>query len=298
MISAGLAMDRMAPFGVLCPGRSSRVGGCKPRFMRQLLRLLLIALPILLAPTLAAAVDLQPHRAVYRMVLASVTRNSDVVSANGVMIYRFARGCDGWTVENRTLLRLLYQDDTETDSLWSFVSWESLDGRHFRYHARYDQDGRNVEKLDGVAELEAGGGVGRARFSDPGKEIALPAETLFPTAHVREMLTAAATGRTSLTRVVFDGASLDNPYLVSAHFGPLASDEAAAIGGAFNLPQQPGWWSRMAFFPSDALEAVPDFEMGAHYRADGIADFIVQQFDGFSLGVRLKEIELLPQPDC
>jgi len=266
--------------------------------MRQLLRLLLLALPIFLAPVLVAAMDLQPHRGVYRMVLASASRASEIVSANGVMTYRFGRGCDGWTVENRTTLRLLYQDDTESDTVWSFVSWESLDGRQFRFHARYDQDGRTMEKLDGVADLEGIGGAGRARFAEPAKQIALPMGTVFPTTHLRQVLEAAAAGRGSLARVVFDGASLDNPYQVSARFGPLPADVAAQIGKAFGLAPQPGWWSRMAFFPAEGREAVPDFEMGAQYRADGIADNIVQQFDTFSLDVRLKELELLPPPDC
>ena len=267
--------------------------------MHQSLRLLFItALSMLILPRFAAAMDLQPHRAVYRMVLANVARNSDIAFASGLMAYRFARSCDGWTVENRTLLQLLYQDDTEVDSLWSFVSWESLDGRRFRFHARYDQDGRTVEKFDGDADLDASGGSGRVRFWDGKDPIVLPKGTVFPTAHVRELLEAAAAGRSRLDRTVFDGASPDNPYQVNARFGPLPADVAAGIGKTFGLAPLPGWWTQMAFFPTDGQETLPDFEMGAWYRADGIADNIVQQFDTFSLDVRLKQLELLPAPDC
>ena len=46
----------------------------------------------------------------------------------------------------------------------------------------------------------------------------------------------------------------------------------------------------MAFFPIGDRGAEPEFEMGAHYRADGIADAILQHFDTFSLDVRLREI--------
>lgn len=251
------------------------------------------------APAAVGAVDLQSHRAVYRMVLANAQRSSEVVSANGVMVYRFARGCDGWTVENRTFLRLLYENNVEADTLWSFASWESLDGLRFRFHARYEQDGRSLEKLEGEAVLEGREAGGTARFTQPPeKVIVLPPGTAFPTQHVRQMIAAAERGETTLSRVVFDGASLDNPYAVNAVFGRLGEEAADALAKSAGLPVAPSWWTRMAFFPVGGREEEPEFEMGAHYRADGIADQILQTFDRFSLEVRLRELELLPAPEC
>jgi len=266
--------------------------------MRRGFFLFIAALSIATDPGVASAVDLQPHRAVYRMVLDKARRNSDVVSANGVMVYRFARVCDGWTVENRTFLRLLYDNDTEADTLWSFASWEAKDGLSFRFHTRYEQDGKIIEKLDGSASLHGRGGAGTARLATPETRIALPAGTLFPTEHLREVVAAAESGRHAFGRVVFDGASLENPYLVNALFGPLSSGTAEAMASALKLPVRPAWWMRMAFFSMGAIEAEPEFEMSAQYRSDGIADHILQQFDAFSLDVRIKEVELLPPPDC
>ena len=267
--------------------------------MRRFLLLLLISTVLVIrqAGTPAAA-DLQPHRAVYRMVLAGPQRHSDVVSANGVMVYRFARVCDGWTVENRTFLRLLYDNDTASDTLWSFVSWEKLDGTSFRFHARYDQDGKTIEKLDGRASLKKPGGPGTAVFAQPEATLALPPGTVFPTAHIRELIAAATAGQHRLNRAVFDGASEDNPYVVNALFGPLTEAEAESLARRVQLPVLPAWWTRMAFYPLASPLSEPEFEMAAHYRADGIADSIVQQFDTFSLDVQLRTIELLPPPDC
>jgi hypothetical protein len=260
---------------------------------------LLAALLLFAPPNASAAVDLQPHRAIYRMALSSAARHSEVVSANGVMIYRFARGCDGWTVENQTFLRLLYENDSQADTLWSFASWESTDGRRFRFHARYDQDGKNIEKLEGQAELDARSGAGRARLSQPAdKVIDLPSGTLFPTEHVRRIIAAAEQGKHRLNRVVFDGASLDDPYVVNALFGPLPPAAAEALARDLGIPVKPAWWTRIAFFPFDTTEELPEFEMAANYRSDGIADKIVQYFESFALDVKAKEIELLPAPDC
>ena len=112
------------------------------------------------------------------------------------------------------------------------------------------------------------------------------------------MIAAAQAGKHTLNRIVFDGASIDNPYVVNALFGPLPAADAEALAKPLGLPSQPAWWTRMAFFPIGDRGAEPEFEMGAHYRADGIADAILQHFDTFSLDVRLREIELLPPSDC
>lgn len=267
--------------------------------MRHFHNLLCSAFVIAVVVLPARASDMQPHRALYSIALANAAGGADVVSASGAMIYRFARACDGWTVENRTFLRLLYENDTATDTLWSFASWESADGLRFRFHTRYDQDGRTVEKLEGQAVLQSPGGSGTAQFAEPQElSIDLPAGTIFPTEHVRQTIAAAESGRTVLSRIVFDGASVDNPYMINAVFGSLPGAEAEALAERLGLPARPAWWTRMAFYPLQADDAVPEFEMGAQYRSDGIAERILQTFDDFSLEIRLKEIELLPTPDC
>jgi hypothetical protein len=45
-------------------------------------------------------------------------------------------------------------------------------------------------------------------------------------------------------------------------------------------------------------EATPEFELSAHYRADGVAGEITQQFDDFTLRVTLDRFEKLATPDC
>jgi hypothetical protein len=267
--------------------------------MANLSRIFLALCLVTVVPQGLGAVELLPHRAVYRMSLISATRASEVVGAEGAMFYRFAKSCDGWTIENRTYLRLTYENGTDAETVWNYASWEANDGLSFRFHARYDQNGHIVEKLEGEADLPGKGAAGTARFVRPTeKVIELPEGTLFPTEHMRRFIDVAAAGGKGLTRVVFDGASLDNPFLVNAVFGPLPQARADALAAAAGLESAPAWWARLAFFPYYSPTALPEFEIGAEYRADGIADSITQQFDDFTLKVRLKELEVLPAPDC
>ncbi|MCU0837301.1 MAG: cell envelope integrity EipB family protein [Rhodospirillales bacterium] len=256
----------------------------------------LVAAGLPLQPT---ATPLQAHRAVYAMTLASTAKRSDVIAAEGRMVYRFAHSCDGWTVENRTQLRLGYEGGRDVNTLWTFTSWESLDGLQFHFHARYEQDGQTIERLDGEARLEGRELRGKARFTRPEeRSIDLPAGAVFPTEHVRLMIDAAERGSKTLAKVVFDGASADNPYYVHGVFGPLPPAAAQALAGTAGLPPVPSWWTRMAFFPAAGTDPIPEFEISADYRSDGIADHVVQHFREFALSLRLRELEVIPPPDC
>ena len=64
-----------------------------------------VCLATLIAASASAGDRLQPHEAVYRMTLGPGSQAVDVASAEGVMVYRAAHECGGWTVENRTVIR-------------------------------------------------------------------------------------------------------------------------------------------------------------------------------------------------
>lgn len=246
-----------------------------------------------------AAEELLPHRASYRMSLASATRTSGLVAAKGVMIYTFGKSCDGWTVENRTHLALTYESGAYAETLWTFVSWESADGLDFRFRAQFEESGRIVEKVRGYATLTGKGGAGTAWLAEPAEtEIELPEGTIFPTEHMIRLIAAGERGDSALAEIVFDGTSLQNPYLVNALLGPLPRHAEQALADSAGLSPAPAWWTRLAYFPLHSREPTPEFELGAHYRADGVASEITQQFDDFTLRVRLDRLETLARPEC
>lgn len=261
--------------------------------------LIVLLVGLVTTGTRAGDVDLLPHEAVYEMSLGDRQRSGDVVSAGGQMVYRFAETCEGWTVENKTLLALGYEDGRVVKTRWSFTSFETADGETYRFSSRYDQNGRTLEKLRGTVGRQSVSEASGAVFAEPDDtQLRLPQGTLFPTDHVRAMIEAAEAGRVSVGRVVFDGASLDNPYFVNSVISPVSAAVSDRLAGTSGLSPAPTWRIRMAFFPYHTDSEVPDFEIEALYRADGVADEIVQHFDEFSLRVRLISLEKLPHPDC
>lgn len=243
-------------------------------------------------------IQMTSHRGLYNITLKSAVGGSGISGAKGTMAYNFANQCEGWTIENYTRLTLDYGERGGADNDWRFVSWEAKDGSNYRFRVRQDQDGMTVEELKGSARIGAGQ-AGKAVFVEPDNtEITLPKGALFPTSHIRQLLAAAKRGETSFPKVMFDGASLENPYEVSAMIRPGKGTENPLLAGKDGEKERTFWKIHMAFFHLNSKESVPAFELSVNYRDDGIADYIYQDFGDFALTMKLTELELTEKPDC
>lgn len=247
----------------------------------------------------AASVDLVPHRAIYSMKLAGSRSGSSVADARGAMYVEWAEACDGWTMTQRVRLTLVTGegDDAETDSNYS--SWESKDGRNYRFTVRNLRDGKLSEELRGEASLADNAGAGEARFSMPGgTKFDLPKASVFPTEHTVQIIEAARAGANHLSRVIFDGASLDGPLEVNAIIGAVAQPAKSPADAAGDLTGGRSWRVRMAFFPLDSQAAEPDYEVGVRLFENGIADNFLLDYGGYSVSANLERLEALPRPRC
>lgn len=253
----------------------------------------------------AQAVDLTPHRALYKMKLVSATRGSGVAQASGSMVYSFNENCDAWSSETTVKLKLVYSKSGQVETNWAFASWEAKDGKSYRFRVRHLRDGSTVEDLKGVVRRDAPDDAAEAVFTAPkDRKIKLPAGTLFPTRHLIDLISAGIAGKPVFSRTVFDGASMDNPYEVNAIIGKERSaqskraQEARTLFGTAGLKQQPIRHVRMAFFPAGSKQAEPEFELGVDYRKDGIARAIRQDFGDFVIDLMPDSIETLKRPAC
>jgi hypothetical protein len=255
------------------------------------------------AQATSAGADLVSHRAIYKMTLASAKSGSGVTAASGAMSYKFGDSCDGWTVENKTALTFSYSDGPPVATTWDFVTWESKDGLHYRFHVRSTRDAVVNEEIDGTADLDGKGKGGTAKFTLPEpKTLKLPAGTLFPTEHTLRMIELAQHGEHLAERTLFDGTGTDNTFAVSAIIGKAA--QATKV----SAPDLPGinrmllastsWPMQMAFFPDGSTDPEPDYEVGVRYYQNGVADDVLQSFGNFSLRGTLEKLEALPKPDC
>lgn len=277
------------------------------------------------AETIHASRDIfTSHRALYEMDLGRSSQNANISSASGTMFYRFEALCEGWEVESRVSMQLGYNADGETrmiETTWSFSSFESYDGTQFTFDVDHSQDGVLQEIFAGEAGMADGAGSAQFNTED-NLTVDLPQGTLFPANHLMELLAEAKLGKSHFPRRLFDGASLNNPYLVNGYIlgsvvdGEVLSHDTAQTVGSRHIPalkakttpvsaalspndnKLPVWRVRLAYFPLISDEELPEFEIEVDYSEDGVAQRMVQDFGDFTLNLSPSRFELLPKPDC
>jgi len=242
---------------------------------------------------------LKPHRAVYAMGLAGVTGQGGPVDARGVMSYEMIETCEAWKIDTKVLMRSAYAGaEEEIENLRKMTTWEAKDGLGFRFRMDETTQGQASDKLRGVAVVDAVGASGIAEFSEPqNAQSELPKGSMFPSQHMIEIIKRSRAGNPHFTAVVFDGASEDDPYEISALIGEAPpsnlSDEVKTT-----LGEGARWKARLAYFPVAKKAETPEYELSVLYRDDGIVETVRQDYDDHSIEARLRQIEILPRPSC
>lgn len=120
---------------------------------------------------------------------------------------------------------------------------------------------------------------------------------MFPSQHMVEIIRRSQAGNTHFTATVFDGASVDDPYEISALIGEAPTqnlpDEVKKV-----LGEGARWKARLAYFPVAKRAETPEYELSVLYRDDGIVEAVRQDYDDHSIEARLRQIEILARPSC
>lgn len=263
----------------------------------------LAAALVVWAASPAAAVDISPHRALYNLTLETAKTSSGVAGASGGMYYEWGETCDGWTVQQRFRLRLVYSEEGSIDINSTLVTWESKDGLRYRFNERRLRNGEVEDDIHGEAHLDGKDKGGIAEFDKPErKTLKLAAGVLFPTAHTLFLIERAQAGDQFVSRKVFDGAAVENAGQITAVIGPVLKPNPKAPKPFDNpLLQRPSWRVSLAFFPAnaDTTDAdTPDYELSMRLLDNGVSQDMSLDYGDYVLRAKLDDIEALPKPSC
>ena len=251
--------------------------------------------PFLSAEAGQARNDFAPHRALYSMSLGDTKLDSGITDVKGRMAFEWGEDCEGWVVEQRYAIRYFGALSTVREVDTGFTTWESKDGKRYRFFVSNKPGSRALDKIDGFASHPGANGTGMARFMVPEEtDFVLSEATLFPSAHTFAMIEAALAGGKFFAAPMFDGSEVEGPTLVSAVMGGERTDREATNP----LLRGRHWPVRMAFFAADSNGSEPTYEMSATMHANGVASALVLDYDDFTVKVELKSLEALPKPAC
>lgn len=261
---------------------------------------LLLSVTLVSGVGLAAGVPLASHRALYDITLARAEPQSAIVQVSGRLVIEWLDTCDGFTTNQRMYTQLGRAEGGVVLSDLTVSSWESRDGKTFRFSLTNRTNGKIDEASRGTAKAGKEGARGAVAFESPRAEtIELPPGTLFPTAHLRALLAAARENRQHLSKVVFDGSAESGLNEVSAFIGRRGEGQAAAgVRGARELASGAYWPVRMAFFDRPGTDDYPSYEFGYHMYENGVADALEFDYGSFVVKGVLTQIDPLPDAGC
>ena len=222
-----------------------------------------------------------------------------MVQAHGKLEFEWADVCTGWTISQRTQVRMATTEGQVFDFGWTLNALEAKDGLRYRFFIRrFNADG-STEDVRGEARLRGPGQGGLATFSSPeGREIALPKGTLFPTAHSILLMRAAGEGDMPLWRIVFDGSGDEGLFGVNAAVSQtIAPDDAVGIDSPL-VRGQKSWRLHLAYFGMDETVSEPQHEQKLRLFANGVVDELLLDYGDFALVARLQSLDALPELEC
>ena len=247
-----------------------------------------------------SASDLVSHHAIYSITLESTVESSGgPASIRGAMSYEFQSRCNAWTVDSTVFLKMRFDGPREIESVRKIITWEGKDGLGFRFRLSETHGGENVEEINGVAALDGKGQAGIVEYVKPRRfKVNLPKGTLFPTGHVKAVISTSVLGGNFVGRHLFDGALLDEPYMVSAFIAKKAEQSSPANPAKGEPEDLATWNARLAYFGANSPSETPEFEIGVRYRENGIVEELIQDYGTYTIVARLDQLEIMPFERC
>lgn len=247
--------------------------------------------------TNAHGVILESHRAAYQVQL--VESRGQLTSAAGLMTIESTRACKGWSVITTLRMQYQYSDGTTADTEVTFSSVENRMLYQFSFvELINDVTARQVR---GNAVLTERGGDGVAHFQLPEqRDEFLPRGTLFPMAHLLDVMIAAEYGKQRIGRFMFDITRGNNSLfevttLILSGIRPHDDGPGTGLG---ELTKRPWWPVRMAFYSQRSRGQAPDYEVISNLQDNGVVRAYMIEDENMVLEFTLSAIEPLPPPQC
>ncbi|QCK87395.1 DUF1849 family protein [Phreatobacter aquaticus] len=246
-------------------------------------------------------VVLAPHRAVYELKLDSGRPVRGIDDARGRILFEtLGNLCEGYTTNFRQVVELSVAGNQVVMDVRT-ANFEEADGNGFRFSSRSTENGRPREETDGSAQRRDG--IVRVAVTKPqALNQDIDGGTIFPTEHLRRLVTAARAGSTILEVKVYDGAETgaklyNSTAVIGRRIEPGAGDVEAAARNP-GLLSQARWPVTISYFEADKESATPAYSISFELYENGVSRQLAIHYGEFSLRGTLASIEMLTDTSC
>ena len=242
----------------------------------------------------AAPVPFLAHEASYELSLLKTRRNPSIDGAVGRILYNFTGSvCEGYSTEFRQVQEIDTGEGHVNQSDMRSTSWESADGKSYRFHIETRANDKDAEIVDGLAERNASGAISVKLQQPTEKTLTLDSNVVFPTEQVQRIIEAARQGKQVLELSVYDGSDTgDKVYSTLSVIGqPISGDSKPATPDVATdsdaLKSTPRWPVTVSYFDkakqSDVSEQTPVYVMSFELYENGVSRSLVLDYNDFVL---------------
>src|SRR5919202_760308 len=274
------------------------------RFPSRLHALTVLAAALFPAPA-GAGVGLAPHRAVYDVKLDQARSGANVAGLTGRMVIELkGSDCEGYTVDFRLVTQFSDADGKRNVTDLRSSTFESGDGDSFRFVTQIFMNRALREETKGAAQRKDDSGIEVWLDKPRRKRFALKPDVMFPTQHLKRIVSAALDGGRTLQVPVFDGSETgDKVYQTAAVIGgPVPADKPAkdAVPESELLHGLARWPVTISYYETaeGTGEQTPVYEVSFELYANGVSRDLLLDYGDFSIRGALTEIDALPQASC
>jgi hypothetical protein len=248
---------------------------------------------------------LVPHRAVYDLKLAQTRGRRAMQAVRGRILYDFSgSSCEGYALRFRQLSELDSGEGKAVMSDLRATTWEEGKAKSLKFNSQSYLNDQLRESVDGYAQR--GQDSLDVRLTKPGtRAFDLASNLVFPTEHVRRIITAAREGKTLLEASVYDGSETgEKVYDTLAVIGKAIppnekkpTDAAAKQAALSNLTR---WPVTVSYFErSDKHgDQSPIYVVGFELYENGISRALTLDYGDFVLSGEMTSLEIQKAKPC
>jgi hypothetical protein len=277
-------------------------------------RLMLAAmgLAVLVLPSPASAqgsgtTALASHRAVYDLKLSTTRGKRAMNAARGRILYDFSgSACEGYALQFRQVSELDSGEGKTIVSDLRATSWEDGAAKRLRFHSQNFFDDSLRDSVDGQAQRE-GDGVA-VELKAPGeKKLDLTNDLVFPTEHVRRIITAAREGKTLLQVSVYDGSDTgekiyDTLTIIGKAIAPDEHKPTDATAGQAAFAGLTRWPVTISYFDHAVAEKsgeqTPVYAITFELYENGVSRALLLDYGDFVLTGEMTSLEMKDAKPC
>ena len=249
-----------------------------------------------------APIRLANHRAVYDLSLARSSGPRAVEGAQGRIVIDFSGdACKGYTIVTRQVTVLTSGESGDRTSDLRNTTFESGDGKTFRFKTAAVSNGNSAEPVDGSADAE--GDKLKVKIKEPKRDqLTVDEPVLFPSLHMRRLIQAARAGTPTLSTKLFDGSDDGRKiYDTLAVIGKAGAPPAAGGGDKpdRDKPLREGeianmrrWPVVLSYYTSGSGERTPVYTISFDLYENGVSGNIRLDYGDFAIDGNMSQLEM------